>query len=342
MQGLVLGVASLVAACLGGCATTRFDASTVDGAVKASNAFGFDYYRQIRKGRDNFVCSPAGAAIALTMAAAGARGETQTEMLRVLHIAPANLDQTYASYAAVLAMVKARDGKDGLVLTMADRAWVDKTLRLVPAYQTLLRDVFRAAIVQLDFVNDNQGALATINQWSSDETHGRIPEILAQVKGPLVLANAIYMLGEWQSPFVASATGEDRFTTKVGSMSTKMMRQVSDFRFAQVGGTKLVELPYKGGLSMILVLPQDVDGLANVEDEIARSYADWLKALNIREVDVKLPRFTTKTNSDLVAPLRALGIDKAFGVMADFSGIDGSHDLFIAQAVQKGCSPGDC
>ena len=56
----------------------------------------FDYYREIRKGRDNFVCSPPGAAIALTMAASGARGETQAEMLRVLHIDPSNLDQTYA------------------------------------------------------------------------------------------------------------------------------------------------------------------------------------------------------------------------------------------------------
>jgi serpin B len=336
MQGRVLGIVSLIAIGLaGGCATTRFNASTVDGAVKASNAFGFDYYREIRKGRDNFVCSPAGAAIALTMAAGGARGETQAEILRVLHIAPANLDQTCASFAAVLATVKARDGRDGLVLTMADRAWVDKTLTLVPAYQTLLSDVFRAPIVQLDFVNDNQAALATINQWSSDETHGRIPKILDRVKGPLVLANAIYMLGEWQTPFSASATGEDRFTTSAGSTSIKMMRQLSDFRFAQVSGTKLVELPYKGGLSMVLVLPQDVDGLEKIEDEIASSYPDWLQALNIRAVDVKLPRFTTETDLDLIPPLRSLGIDKAFGGMADFSGIDGTQALFIAQAVQK-------
>jgi serine protease inhibitor len=44
-----------------------FDASTVDGAVAASN----------------FVCSPAGAAVALTMLAAGAHGETQAEMFRL-------------------------------------------------------------------------------------------------------------------------------------------------------------------------------------------------------------------------------------------------------------------
>jgi len=65
---------------------TTFDASTVEGAVQASNAFAFDFYRKVQKQKrnDNVVCSPAGAVIALTMVAAGARGETQTEMLQNL------------------------------------------------------------------------------------------------------------------------------------------------------------------------------------------------------------------------------------------------------------------
>ena len=59
---------------------SAFQASTVAGAVQASNAFGFDFYGRARADQDNFVCSPVGAAIALTMAAAGARGATQAEM----------------------------------------------------------------------------------------------------------------------------------------------------------------------------------------------------------------------------------------------------------------------
>jgi serpin B len=336
MRKRVLGIVGLmVAALAGGCATARFNASTPEGAVKASNAFGFDYYREVRKGRDNFVCSPAGAAIALTMVTAGARGETQAEMLSVLHIEPANLEQTYASFAKVQTAVQSRNGQDGLVLTMVDRAWVDKRFMLAPAYQSLLGDVFRAPIVQLDFRNDNQAALDAINQWSSDESHGRIPTIFEKVQGPLVLANAIYMLGEWQNPFSASATGDDRFASATGSMSVKMMKQRDEFRFAQVSDAKLVELPYKGGLSMVVVLPEKVDGLARIEDEIASSYADWIQNLNIRPVDVKLPRFTAETKLDLINPLTELGMHLAFGGDADFSGIDGCKDLYIAQAVQK-------
>jgi len=119
-----------------------FDASTVDGAIKASNAFGFDFYLQARRGQANFVCSPAGAAIALTMVAAGAHGETQTEMLQTLHIDPENLDKTYGSFAAILTALNERDGKDGLALNVASRLWIRKDLDPRPAYVSLLRDVF--------------------------------------------------------------------------------------------------------------------------------------------------------------------------------------------------------
>jgi serine protease inhibitor len=84
-------IAAVSVALLAGGRAFGFDASTVDGAVTASNAFAFDFYLQARRGQDNFVCSPAGAAIALTMVAAGAHGKTQAEMLHALHIDSENL-----------------------------------------------------------------------------------------------------------------------------------------------------------------------------------------------------------------------------------------------------------
>ncbi len=329
-------LASTTIACLSAGCATSFKASTPDGAANASNAFGFDFYREVRQGQNNLVCSPAGAAIALTMVAAGARGQTQAEMLHALHIAPANLDQTYASFAGVLSALKERDGKDGLVLTVADRVWIQKGRSLVTQYESLLRDPFRAPIVQLDFVKENQAALDAINQWASDETHGRIPKVLESVEGPLVLANAIYMLGEWQQPFAESATVDDKFTTAAGKASVKMMKQLSGFRYAQVRGAKLVELPYKGGLSMIVVLPDSVDGLETIEDRIGSSYAEWIQSLEHHQVDLKLPHFTTKTDLNMIGPLQKLGIHEAFQEDgADFSGMTGGKGLRIGKALQK-------
>ncbi len=340
--------AAMAAACAalfaGGCATTgfkapTFNASTVDGAVKASNAFGFALYRQARKGQDNFVCSPAGAAIALTMVAAGARGETQAEMLHTLHIDPANPDQTYGSFATILAALKSRDGDDDLVMNVADRVWVQKDLKLWPDYVSLLRDGFRAPLAEVDFKTDSEAALSAINQWASDETHGRIPQILAGLNDAvrMVLANAVYMMGAWQQPFEENDTRNSKFATVNKESTVRMMRQVSTFRFAEVHGAKLIELPYKGGLSMIVVLPKDVDDLAKIEERLSDSYPDWIGALKYREVDLELPRFTVTTELPLIPMLTAMGIRRAFDPdRADFSGMAVPEvTLFVGNAIQK-------
>jgi serine protease inhibitor len=129
-------------------------------------------------------------------------------MLQALHIEPANLDQTYRSVAAILDAMKARDGKDGLVLSVADRVWVQKGLKLRPEYESLLARRFRAPIVQLDFLT-----MTTQPRWRPSTNGPRTRptaafrgSLKAVATGPMVLANAIYMLGEWQQPFAESAT----------------------------------------------------------------------------------------------------------------------------------------
>ena len=334
--------AALAATCValfaGGCAATSFNASTVVGAAKASNDFGFDFYRTAKAGRDNFVCSPAGAAIALTMAASGARGETQAEMLHTLHIDPANLEQTFRSFASILTALKSRDGSDGLVLNLADRLWIQKDLKLQPDYLSLLRDAFRAPLVEVDFAAAKAAALSAINKWASDETRGHIPQILARLSEAtrMVLANAVYMRGEWQQPFAESATYDGKFTTVGEENTVRMMRQVRSFRYARVSGAKVVDLPYKGGLSMIVVLPDDVDGLAKIEYRLGRFYADWVGALEYEVVDLEVPRFSATTELPLIGLLEAMGIHRAFDPdLADFSGMTEGRGLYIGEAIQK-------
>jgi serine protease inhibitor len=69
-------------------------------------------------------------------------------MLQTLHIDPENLDKTYGSFAAILTVLKERDGKDGLALNVASRLWIRKDLEPRPAYVSLLRDVFRTRDVK--------------------------------------------------------------------------------------------------------------------------------------------------------------------------------------------------
>ena len=106
------------------------------------------------------------------------------------------------------------------------------------------------------------------------------------------------------------------------------------------GLATLLELPYYGGdLSMVIILPEAVDGLAEVEAELtAEKLASWLGRLDkasLEETCVHLPRFTLRQRVDLKPVLRSLGMVSAFGNTADFQGMDGTTSLFLATALQR-------
>jgi len=326
-----------------------FDASTVAGAVAASNAFGFDFYLHARGGQGNFVCSPAGAAIALTMTAAGAHGETQTEILHALHIdsenLSENLDKAYCSFAGLLTTLKERDGKDALALTVTGRLWIQKDLKPRPAYVSFLRDVFQTPLPEVDFDNGGEATMATINEWAFAESHGRVPQILARLNGTgaIVLTSVASMTGAWQRPFEQGAIYDATFSNPPQKTTVKMMKQLGRFGYAQVDGAKLVELPYWGGLSMVVVLADDFDGLEKIENRLGGHYDEWVGALEPQEVDLELPGFTTTTALPLVNLLKAMGIVRAFGRrQANFSdmanasvGDEDRRKPYIGDAIQK-------
>jgi serine protease inhibitor len=171
--------------------------------------------------------------------------------------------------------------EEDLSLTVADRVWAQKGFEFREDYLTLLRKRFRAPLSELDFAGAPAVATLAINQWASDETHGRIPRILEGTDPTtrMVLANAVYLKAKWISPFEGGETRDDWFTTPAGQIKTKTMQQLHRLKYAEVRGAKLLELPYQGApLSMVIVLPDSHDGLARIEERLASSYADWIQA----------------------------------------------------------------
>jgi serpin B len=80
-----------------------------------------------------------------------------------------------------------------------------------------------------------------------------------------------------------------------------------------------------------------VDGLADLEKTLTPdNLAGWLRKLHEREVEVTFPKFRMTQKVELAGTLAALGMPLAFRPnQADFSGIDGSRELFISAVVHK-------
>ncbi len=142
-----------------------------------------------------------------------------------------------------------------------------------------------------------------------------------------MLVNAIYFLGDWQDQFKKNSTFDQPFhVSKTEEHKVPMMHQMQHFRFVAKGGLKAVELPYKGGdMSMLVVLPDAVDGLDALEASFdAKKLESIVNSLKDQNVNVALPKFKVDPAGALSLrdALAEIGMPLAFDAdRADFTGI---------------------
>jgi len=120
-------------------------------------------------------------------------------------------------------------------------------------------------------------------------------------------------------------------------VTTPMMTNQANYSYAAGQGYQAIALPYRGGVSMLALVP-DAGQLgafeAGLDDARLQSILDGLAT---REVQLTLPKFEYHSNSiSLKQQLVALGMADAFDSnAADFSGMDGKRDLFIGDGYHK-------
>lgn len=311
--------------------------------VAANNVFACDLYRAVSSEPGNLFMSPYSIATALSMTYAGAAGTTAQEMAQVLHI-PASAPQWHEASGALLESLNRGVSLGGYELAIANRLWGQTGYVFLEAFLTILRDAYQAPLEQLDFARDPEAARLVINQWVEDQTHERIQDLLPQgvitALTRLVLTNAIYFKGTWLTQFDPEDTEEGLFWIAPGrSVPAQLMRmEATAHRCASLSSLQALELPYKGeDLSMVILLPNQIGGLAALEAEMtATKLGEWHDALHEAEVEVILPRWAFTSAFGLVDALSALGMPSAFDpFLADLSGMNGRRDLFVQDVIHK-------
>jgi serpin B len=310
-----------------------------DTLVQANNQFAIDMYARLRKQPGNLFLSPYSLSTALAMTYAGARTETAEQMAKVLHF-DVTPDHLHAAFHALIQEVSGGNGRS-YRLSVANALWGQEGDPFLPAFLGLLAERYRAGLRRVDFRSTKQ-ARRTINAWVEEQTGGKIKDLLTpRDLGPdtsLVLTNAIYFKGDWASPFPKEATTDETFTvTQDERVHVPMMHRAGHFKYLDGAGFRALELPYAGdAISMVVLLPESVDGLATFEGQLsAKRLAGWLARLRRHRVDVALPRFRIEARFELHKVLPAMGMPAAFGSDADFSGINGKLDLFISAVIHQ-------
>ncbi|HEX6863124.1 MAG TPA: serpin family protein [Thermoanaerobaculia bacterium] len=315
--------------------------------AQSSNAFGFDLYQRLREKPGNLVLSPASITTALTMPWGGARGETAAQMRTVLHL-QGTPDEVMATSGELSRSLQ--NPSRPIVFRIANQLFAEKTYKLVPAYVEKTKESFGAPLELLDFKKAPEPARVRINGWVEGKTERRIKDLIppqgVEKDTRLVLVNAIYFLGDWAVPFDAGETRPRPFHLTAAEQKTvPTMSREGSMRYVQTEALSAVELPYKGGeLSMLLLVPREIEGLAAIESGLNAKQLDEITgALKWGLVDLTLPKFEVKPveSLSLGEDLKAMGMPLAFDRdKADFTGIADPPNpidrLVLAKVFHKG------
>jgi serpin B len=303
------------------------DTAAVKELTQAYNASGQQLFARFAAAPGNIVFSPYSIGTAMAMALTGARGETAAEMANVLK----HRQSRAAMDAANADLLKALNGYDHPA-PLSARLLSANVLMLPRGSQQVSADY--AATVRAWYGAEamNGATLEAVNAWVRDKTEGKIAKMLDRLDADTaaVLLNAIYFKAHWGSTFRPAATREEPFSlTAARKVQAPMMRQTARFTVVARQGYRAIDLPYDvDGLDMIIVLPNEVDGLAAVAGRLdAAELAALIAAVAAepaRPVALTLPRFKTSYSANLKATFRQLGMQEAFDDRhADFSGMTG-------------------
>ncbi|XP_063592566.1 leukocyte elastase inhibitor-like [Penaeus indicus] len=300
--------------------------------------FSLDLFREVVPPSGNFLFSPFSVWSALVLAYLGSRGDTKTQMERVLRLT--TKDDTLALYRA---LGQIRESPENYTIDSANRIYVDTAL---PLYECVAR-VLPDEVKNVDFSQADLAA-AEINQFVNSRTRGNIPHLVDPLDVSLarmVFVNAVYFKGFWEHQFSPRDTTRERFDVSPGRHSfVDMMDRTGMYGFgvSEELDSDVVELPYRGGAaSLVVLLPRDRQTGGELDRMLQRltpvALASAVGNLTPSKVHLKFPKFKFESilRNELIQALTRLGLRDLFSPAANLTAFSPAGGLRITNGVHK-------
>lgn len=311
-----------------------------------NNNFALNFLKTVNDADNSgksFIYSPLSITYVLGMVNSAATGQTEQEIEQTLGFHQGGI-QAINNYCKKLI-----DGlpktDDKVTLNIANAIFVNKNLAtLKPQYQQDMLQYYSAKAENLNF--DSPTTLATINSWANNQTNGMIDKILDRIEGGAIsyLLNAIYFKADWASKFDPKMTKTETFYGYNCNTQLPLMHQNVLIYYMKNDIFSAVSIPYGNGLwNMTVLLPNEGKNTNDVITSLAKSnfQKDVYFKMHSYEVDLKIPRFETTSDTDdlegnLVGIMKKLGIKEAFDQnVSEIPNMCNEGNLYINKMRQK-------
>lgn len=299
--------------------------------------FGYDLFRQNMQEK-NPILSPLSVYLTLAMAGCGADGTTKAEFIKVL-------GDNMSSFSADIINIFSVKEED-MNLSIANSAWIDRKFTVNETWTNTIKslmgaDVFLTELPSYETMNN-------INRWVAMQTNGLIDQMLTEPLEPkerirLALFNTIYFKGKWENPFKASDTHkEDFYVLDEGkenclrrrSIQVDMMRnKTAELEYVSNDFAEGVILPYLTNqrmhfgfsdcqntgkehckrLGFFALKPKTRYSVRDVYNKLSKCIIHkMLPNRKWESIDLKLPKFKSTFDVNLVESLTKIGLTECF------------------------------
>ena len=302
--------------------------------VTANNDFAFNLFRKAGPRMTNgaagpcftepnksTILSPISITYALGMLNNGAAGETQAQINKVLGFGETGADGINAFCKKMLTEAPKLDKLTKVMI--ANTIYMNQGYQLKPDFVTKAKDYYDAEPETRNFADGK--TMDVINQWASDHTEKMIDKVLDNDEfdptAVSYLLNAIYFKGAWAEKFDKANTKDEAFTNENNQeVQVPMMHQEHEFNYTEDENCQALCLPYgNNAYRMTILLPKEGRTVYSLAQKLTTQTWQRYQWMGTAIVDVKLPRFESKTNVDLKPVMMALGMPNAFSdYLAEF------------------------
>lgn len=302
--------------------------------VTSNNDFAFNLFRKAGPRMTNgaagpcftepnksTILSPISITYALGMLNNGAAGETQAQINKVLGFGETGADGINAFCKKMLTEAPKLDKLTKVMI--ANTIYMNQGYQLKPDFVTKAKDYYDAEPETRNFADGK--TMDVINQWASDHTEKMIDKVLDNDEfdptAVSYLLNAFYFKGAWAEKFDKANTKDEAFTNENNQeVQVPMMHQEHEFNYTEDEDCQALCLPYgNNAYRMTILLPKEGRTVYSLAQKLTTQTWQRYQWMGTAIVDVKLPRFESKTNVDLKPVMMALGMPNAFSdYLAEF------------------------
>ncbi|CAN7951403.1 unnamed protein product, partial [Ixodes pacificus] len=305
--------------------------------------FSVNLYKQLQAEEgtnSNIVCSPFSIAAALSMINAGARNNTQKQISHLLHVKDPDVHDKFCVFFDRFCFLPPE-----MMLFIANRIYASFEFSPLEDFACILKRIYKSSMKGIEFRGDPNVSRCQVNSWVAETTKFMIRNCLPlsafQKTTQVVLANAVYFRGFWESPFRLDAASrvafhEDATTIK----AVDMMFRRGTFMMCYSDELKVtaLKIPYRGGkMSLVVLFPEKVDGLTTLVKQLTpckltRLLRDITRPMRI---ELRLPKFKLEHTIDLKETLSVMGATDLFTERADLSGMSVPPCPLFSSAIHK-------